>query len=175
MGKNALYLSTNLLLTLRMGRCFSSNSCNWGCNRLSSMLITGLVDEPFLLSIRLTIRLNLPQHEQKVRVLNFLRHKTNNCSKFPFRQSDQVVLTISTTVVKHRVITPSLMSSSNLSQCIVIWNPNQDPFGHSPCPSREKTKILNHSKREQCIKVEQKTKRLQIGQHTEWVRHHWLL
>jgi hypothetical protein len=34
MGKNALYLRT-YYCTLRAGRCFSSNSYNRGCNRLS--------------------------------------------------------------------------------------------------------------------------------------------
>jgi hypothetical protein len=36
-------VSTNLLLTLREGRCFSSNSCNRGWNRLSLALIAGLL------------------------------------------------------------------------------------------------------------------------------------
>ena len=46
------------------------------------VLIAGLAGEPSLLSIRLTIKLNLPQHKQKVRAVSFLIHKQTTVLNF---------------------------------------------------------------------------------------------
>jgi hypothetical protein len=104
-------------------------------------------------------------------------HKNSWCSKRPSRQTNlpqtKVVLTISTMVVKHQAITPSLIRNKNLAQCIVIWSRNRDLFGPSLCPSQEQTKNGNHSDSVECTKMLQRTSILQIGPTTEWAWIKW--
>jgi hypothetical protein len=104
-------------------------------------------------------------------------HKNYWCSKRRSRQTNvpqtEVVLTISTMVVKHRVNTPSLIRNKNLAQCIVIWSRNRDLFGPSLCPSQEQTKIWSRSEAKQCMKMPQRTSILQIGPTTEWAWIKW--
>ena len=80
----------------------------------------------------------------------------------------EVVLTISTMVVKHRVNTPSLIGNNNLAQCIVIWSRNRDLLGLSSCPSEEQTDNGINSEARQCMKMPQRTSILQIGPTTGW-------